>query len=179
MTHCTFDLITDCMITEACFAYRRISANTTCLYSWTRAIPLSFISIFTVGLVSKYSLSFASLYVSLHHTTSPPFSRQLSNGDNTTEKRERRPEKKIKSNVFRSGEIKSFGITKSRHSNSSITMTVDRKRSSVLVLGNFQRGSKFGMKERKGEELFVKCVFVQMSPCQEENKGCKDRREPM
>lgn len=65
--HCTFDLITSCMITGTCFAYRRISANTTGLYArgHARAISLGFISIFTVEPVSKYSLALVRALVSL------------------------------------------------------------------------------------------------------------------
>lgn len=69
--------------------------------------------------------------------------------------------------------MESFGITKSRHSNSSITMTVDRNVRPFSFWGILKLGIRMRERERAKERATFKCVFVQTSSCQEETKGVR------
>lgn len=70
--------------------------------------------------------------------------------------------------------MESFGITKSRHSNSSITMTADRNVRPFSFWGILNVARGVGMRESERESnFFVKCVFVQTSSCQEKTKGVR------
>lgn len=179
------------MIIGARYAYRQISASTTCLYVRTRArnFPRFYFYFYSRAGIEIFSRSrpppptCSSCPPLAPRRASPPPSRQLApRRQCATARREterRAKKKKINQTRISPDWIESFGITKSRHSNSSVTMTADRNVRLFSFWRIFSEARVAGDERARGGTFSLNVFLSVYVIVSRRNKGRKGRGGPM